>query len=51
MGVNSITAMAKNPIVDIRIILEQRMNELQNIINLMEKPGGHGWEKEQYELQ
>ena len=45
------TEIGKNPIVDVGIILEQGMNELQNIINLMEKPGGHDWEKEQYELQ
>lgn len=45
------TATVKNPTVDVGIILEQGMNELQNIINLMEKPGDHDWEKEQYELQ
>lgn len=45
------TATVKNFTVDVGIILEQGMNELQNIINLMEKPGDHDWEKEQYELQ
>lgn len=45
------TATVKNFTVDVGIILEQGMNELQNIINLMEKPGGHDWKKEPHELQ
>ena len=52
MGVNSITAMAKNPTVDIRIILTRNgVSPIDHYRFGGKKPGDPDWEKEPHELQ